>query len=193
MKALTELIDLKLETSLYDKKITYFIQYLSSIIFITLSFFLLNNKAYFLLFLSEGLGQLFLARENQNSYGAKNNLIKYFKYNRLGFFAGLCFLITICARFSFLDHFLAYSIIFSFFFILIFLLQKLRHDIWMGFLIIASSSILTFSFFLSGNLKLMFGHLLYTLLLVLSPYFFKPKISEGLNILIWIYLFILIS
>lgn len=167
------------------KKRTYVIQYVSAVIFISCGFFL--PLKFLVFFLSEGIGQIFLAYNNQRTMTNGNPRIIYFDSNVLGFFAGVSFSVTAVVRLmSFapiISCVLALAYIISYF--------KFRRKDEVGFIWVTGSALITAVLTTVFQTELEFGYTqyAYALLLSLGVVFLKAWIAEILNIFIWLWLF----
>jgi hypothetical protein len=184
------------------KRYTYISQGLSSVIFISLSIFLFKETPYFLLFLFEGIGQLFLTLQNKNSLENNDLQISYFKKSPLSNLALFSFTIVVFARLWLLSSLypdsenviIGSSIGSVFIWYLLFFKSSLRRDILSGSFITLSSLIVGVCFLLSeDNIFIGLNFISYSLLILLSTIFIKPWKAEVLNIILWVHLFFLVT
>ncbi len=184
------------------KRYTYYSQGISSLIFMTLSLFLLKDTAFFLLFLFEGIGQVFLTLQNKKSLEKNDLQISYFKKSPLSNFALFSFTIVVLSRvWLFISLYpalesLALGITLGSVIVwyLLFFKSSLRRDIISGSFITLSSFIIGIAYLLTGNdIQIGINFVSYSLLILLSTLFIKPWIAEILNIILWIHLFILVA
>ena len=161
----------------------------SGVLFICLSFFLLLQKKspfFILLFLSEGIGQLFLARENSLTLKENDYQHRYFNQTSWGIAAAIIFSITIASRFLLAPFFpisLGIGLLLIYFLGIVFISKRL--DAFCGLMITLSSAILIFS----PDHTLALNQLLYSLLLVIATLWLRPWVAELINICLWLWLF----
>lgn len=186
------------------KKLTLQMLFLSSAIFIALSILLYlfkKNDFFILLFLTEGMGQFFLGLENKFTLSKKDYVHRYFNKNFWGMTAASIFGLTLSVRFLILllylfPHYRLFRILgllhlIAYFLGIIFL--KKRLDAFCGTVIFSSSLVFAVAFFFFGygrfDQLLGLNQALYALLLVIGVFKLRPWIAEGLNIVLWIWLF----
>ncbi|MDD4973281.1 MAG: hypothetical protein PHY93_02975 [Bacteriovorax sp.] len=193
----------------WQKKRTFFIQFLSALIFIVMGLiigFAKKNLFFAILFLSEGMGQFFLAKENQKSLREGDIVITYFKKNSLGFFAALSFSFTMVCRYCLAANYLLSfnttlmivgGILSTLIYLSLYLFSSLKKDTLaiLSAIVIMISSILLglFSLLKAEGLfdyQLAINQFSYASLLLLGALFLRPWVAEALNIIIWALLFL---
>jgi hypothetical protein len=192
-------------TGMKNKKATIFVTLCSGVIFLILGFFLISfqkNNKLIALFLSEAVGQLFLALENIQTI-KENHIYKYFNQNCLGKLAGLSFLITAVTRLILCSSlFLKNGLLDTFLIILFivlysggFIMRRIRLDAYWGSFIFLTSIVSSVIYFYFGNSQFDFyffiNQLAYSLILIVGVLKLRPWIAESINILIWIHLFLI--
>ena len=192
-------------TGLEVKKQTYQVQFVSAIIFLVLGVYLysaLSNVLFPILFLSEAVGQIFLAYENMSSLNKGMLTVRYFKRNTLGLLAYLAFAPVIIGRFYIVSNLQANYAVVTLVIgctlylcgLIYFQFIKGRNDFPIGILFTLSASLMGFVYILtSPSIYIGINQLLYALLIILGPIFLKPSRAEMINIVLWIHLFIIIG
>lgn len=192
-------------TGLEEKKQTYQVQFTSAIIFLVLGIYIyssFSNLIFSILFLSEAVGQIFLAYENMSSLKKGMLTVRYFKRNTLGLIAYLAFAPVIIGRFYIVSTLqpnhslliLATGCILYLCGLIYFQFIKGRNDFPIGVLFTISAILMGLCYLLtSQSVSIGVNQLLYALLIILGPLFFKPSRAEMINIVLWIHLFIVIG
>ena len=179
------------------KLYTWYCQGISALVFIPLSFFLIRDKPYFILFLFEGIGQIFLTLQNKSSLEKGDLQVSYFKKSNLSNFALFSFSLVVGARLwllsSLLPQFslsiLSVGIVSLIFWYLLFFKGIFRRDALSGSFITLSSLILGLAY-IATNSDIFIGinFLSYSLLMLIGTLSLKPWAAEILNIFLWIHL-----
>lgn len=174
-----------------NKKNTYLAQYVSVVLFFLCGLFL--PLKYLVLFVSEAVGQFFLAYNNQKTLKAGDEKTYYFDRNLLGYFSALSFSVTAIARFHEVS-----LVLFSFYcavsviYLGLYFYFKRRDEV--GFIFVAGSALIAGLVCVATGIQVVFGYfqLAYALLLLIGVIWLKPWVAEILNILLWIFLFVIL-
>lgn len=197
-------------TGLEQKKKACIVLYVSAIIFVLMGiaiFFTKKNITLAVFFISEGVGQLFLAEENRKSLLGGSDLFVYFAKNKLGFMAAVSFSLTIFCRFYLAANALGplqlnilISAVFSVIaFLSIYLFSSIRKEYLTGI----AAFLITFSALFLGIVRMTGSNqllgdaigtsqMLYSGLQIIGVLCLRPVLGEIMNIIIWTLLFVFV-
>lgn len=183
------------------KLYTWYFQGLSALIFVILSLLLPKNSPFFILFLFEGIGQLFLTLQNKNSLERGDYQVSYFKKSPLSNLALVSFTIVVGARFLLIRallpevelFLLVIAVISTLIWYFLFFKSSLRRDVLSGsFIVLSSLAIGALCIALDTDFMIGINFILYSLLILLGTLALKPWVAELINIILWIHLFALV-
>ncbi|MBK24650.1 MAG: hypothetical protein CME70_11700 [Halobacteriovorax sp.] len=184
------------------KELTALFQALSAIVFIILAFLMKDQVHFLLLFMFEGVGQIFFAWENKRAVEEGNFQVKYFEPSTLITFSVVSFALAIVVRFHLAISILPEkALLFNILTAVSILLWLILHffgdekkDLYGGIFIVLSSFVLGATFIYVGTSPTIGYNLVtYGFLIMFSTLFLKPWVAELLNIFLWIHLFTLVQ